>query len=208
MLSLTYFLEYCLTFTNIISGALIFTLEKSWFSTLEDSHKIPLYALVSTSLAFAIVYIFIDVIEVFIEAVHFDCCKKPSSAYRPLVISNLQHLELLIATLTVGFILGLIYSLNDVEQYWQHLWQMIYAAKWVEKRYFAPVGTLMGSIGGLVFMAIRTKELKNIESQKIEKGNSKKFQHSDGDLGVLKFDKEDYEGIQTDSSDDEESLLM
>jgi len=34
VLSLTYFLEYCLTFTNIISGALICTLEKNWFSTL------------------------------------------------------------------------------------------------------------------------------------------------------------------------------
>ena len=112
---MTYFLEYCLTFTNIISGALICTLEKNWFSTLEDSHKIPLYALVSTSLAFAIVYIFIDVIEVFLECYHFDCCRRPKSRFKPLVISNLQHLELLIATLATGFILGFVYSLNDVE---------------------------------------------------------------------------------------------
>jgi len=115
---LTYFLEYCLTFTNIISGALTCTLEKNWFSTLQDSHKIPLYALVSTSLAFLIVYVFIDVVEVFMEAYHYDCCKKPSYKFKPLVISNLQHLELLIATLATGFILGLIYSLNDVEKYW------------------------------------------------------------------------------------------
>ena len=76
-----------------------------------------MYALVSTSLAFAIVYIFIDIVEVIIETYHYECCKRPATKFKPLVISNLQHLELLIATLATGFLLGLIYSLNDVEQY-------------------------------------------------------------------------------------------
>ena len=114
-MQVTYVLEYCLTFTNIISGALIFTLEKNWFSQLNDSKKIPLYALVGTSLAFAVVYIFIDFIELCIEGYHFDCCKRPSSKYKPLVISNLQHLQLLICTLSTGLLLGFIYSFNDVE---------------------------------------------------------------------------------------------
>ena len=86
---LTYCLEYCLSFTNIISGAFVITLEKDWFSKINDSSKIPLYALVSSSLAFAAIYILIDFFEAVIECWHFDTCKRPKSSYSPLVISNL-----------------------------------------------------------------------------------------------------------------------
>ena len=73
---LTYLIEYCLTFMNIISGAFVITLEKDWFSKVNDFSKIPLYALVSSSMAFAYVYIFIDVIEACIELWHFEACKR------------------------------------------------------------------------------------------------------------------------------------
>ena len=56
-----------------------------------------------------------------------------------------------------------------------------------------------------MFIAIRTKELENIENNKKREGHKKKFQ--DGDLGVLKFSPRENEGIQTDSSDEEALLL-
>ena len=115
---ITYFIEYLLTFTNLISGAFVITLEKDWFNQLDDFRKIPLYALVGSSLCFAFVYIFIDILEGAIEIWHYEC-NRQKHTYTPLVVSNLMHLVLLIATLTLGLLLGLIYSIFDVEQYWK-----------------------------------------------------------------------------------------
>ena len=114
----TYCLEYCLTFINIISGACVVTLEKDWFSKIPERSKIPLYILVSLSLSFAVVYIFVDFIEAILECIHFDCCKRPKSKHTPLLISNLQHLILLIATITIGITFGGMYSTNEIEKYY------------------------------------------------------------------------------------------
>ena len=69
---MTYVVEYCMTFTNIFSGACIMTLEKDWFSKIDDNHKIPLYMLVSSSFAFALIYMITDVFELIVECLHFD----------------------------------------------------------------------------------------------------------------------------------------
>lgn len=172
---LIYCLEYCLTFSNLISGAFVITLEKDWFSKINDASKIPLYAFVSSSLAFATVYILIDVFEAIIECVHFDTCKRPKSSYNPLIVTNLMHLVLLIFTLSLGLVFGTIFSFTDVERFWKSIWHLFYAAHVIERRYCAPIGTMIGMTGGLIFMAIRCEEVDNIEKKYQKEGQKKKF---------------------------------
>ena len=152
-----------MTFINIFSGAFIMTLEKDWFSKIDDSHKVPLYMLVSSSFAFTIVYMITDIFEFILECVHFDYHQRPRSTFRALVVSNLMHLILLTNALTLGLSFGFIFGYKDVEKYWKNVLSLFYMTYLTEMTYFAPIGILIGTTGGLMFMVIRAYELANIE---------------------------------------------
>ena len=122
-----------------------------------------------------------------------------------------RSVVLLIFTLSLGLVFGTIFSFTDVERFWKSIWHLFYAAHVIERRYCAPIGTMIGMTGGLIFMAIRCEEVDNIEKKYQKEGQKKKFRFQDGDLGVIKYDaskEKDEEGdIQTDSSDEEALLL-
>ena len=77
--------------------------------------KIPLYAMIGTSLAFLINYSFIDVFEFTLEMVHYEFCKRRKDTFVPLVVSNLQHYFLLVCTICMGILFGSMYGAVDFE---------------------------------------------------------------------------------------------
>ena len=164
--NVTYYLEYAMAVTNFLSGAFCFILEKEWFSKIDDDMKIPLYAMIGSSLAFAVNYTVVDVVIILLEFCHYDLRKRSKAEYTPLVVSNLQHFFLLIATVILGVIFGALYGLTDIETLYEVKVWMLEAALFIEVFIFAPLGLLMGGIIGFWFTVIRIKELEKKEEEK------------------------------------------
>ena len=156
-------MEYMLSFTNLLSGLFCIILDKDLFSKIDDDYKIPLYAMIGASLAFLINYSIVDMIEVTMDFYHFDMCGKAKSDYVPLVVSNVHHYFLLLATMGMGVLFGTMFGAVDIESLYMVKLYMLEAAFMVELLVFAPLGLLFGGITGLVFTLIRYLELERRE---------------------------------------------
>ena len=167
-------MEYALCFNNLLSGLFCIILDKELFSKIDDDYKIPLYGMIGASLAFMIFYTIVDMIEVTMEFWDFDICKKAKADHVPLVVSNLQHYFLLLATLCMGILFGVMFGAVDIESMYRIKIYMLEAAFMVELLVFAPLGLLFGAITGCIFIAIRLQELERREELKTQKGSTKK----------------------------------
>ena len=169
-----YFLEYILAGMTVLSGALGILLDKELFSEMDDMLKIPIYAWLSCSLSFTINYTSIDMIENTMDWWHFYICKRQQSAYTPLVVSNMQHYLLLVASIIVGVLYGAGYGFIDIESLYEVKFWLLEAAFYLELLVYGPIGIAFGGVVGGVFTFIRYQELENRASEKEEEGRSKK----------------------------------
>ena len=108
-------MEYTLAGMTVLSGALGILLDKEIFSTMDDMLKIPIYAWLGCSLSFTVNYTSIDMIETTKDWWHFYVCKREQRVYIPLVVSNLQHYLLLVASIMIGILYGAGYGFVDIE---------------------------------------------------------------------------------------------
>jgi len=56
------------------SGALCFFLEKEWFQSISAKTKIPIYALLGSSISFTMHYLTVDALEEIKIFVEYACC--------------------------------------------------------------------------------------------------------------------------------------
>lgn len=119
--NLTWTLEVLFAISSLVAGGMAIFLEKQWFKSIEDSWKTPLYGMIGASYSFITIYAMVEAAEIIKEAfsrLKKDMClKEAATAYRPLVVTNLQYLLLLVSSLFSGTIFGLMFGLTDVEQF-------------------------------------------------------------------------------------------
>ena len=116
--------------------------------------------MVACSLTFAVNYTIIDMLELTLDFIHNDICRKGKDTFTPLVVSNLQHYFLLVATLVLGLLFGSMYGAVDIEELYEVKFWMFEAAIFIELFVFGPLGMLFGGIIGCLFTIIRIKELE------------------------------------------------
>lgn len=122
----------------IISGTLCFFLDKSWLFSLSAFSKVPLYSMLGISIAFALTFSLIDLINYLIGFIQ-------GSITRPLIESKAQVYLILVFTITMGAIFGFIFGLLDVEDESSH---HIRLALMKAENYCFPIGAVLGGISG------------------------------------------------------------
>ena len=154
-------MEYTLAGMTLLSGALGILLDKEvFFSDMDDMWKIPIYAWLGATLSFTINYTSIDMIENTMDWWHFYICKREQTNYTPLVVSNLQHYLLLVASIMIGIFYGAGYGFVDLESLYQVKFWLLEAAFYLELLVYGPIGIVFGGGIGSLFTYIRYKELE------------------------------------------------
>lgn len=129
----------------LLSGVLIFLLEKNWTRNLPYLLKVPIYTMVAMSLNYLVLFSIIDF-------VNFTCSYLQSQHSLNVVEAPDQILVLLGNCMICGMIYGLVFSLLDVED----------TARWkIRQRFFyeeglcLPIGIVGGIIGGIANEVLR-----------------------------------------------------
>lgn len=125
--------------TIIVSGALCFLLDRKMFVGLKPWMKVPLYMTLGLSVAFALTFSIVDVLNYVL-----GFCQ--SSIAKPIVESSQQVYLVLVVSLAMGTIFGFTFGLLDVED------EQVYhirVALMREEHYCYPMGIVLGALAGL-----------------------------------------------------------
>jgi len=135
----------------VFSGFLCFFLERHWYFNLNPILKIPLYTILGISVAFALTFSVVDLINYVLGFLQSDVAK-------PLVESPRQiHLVLLVA-LIMGALFGFIFGVMDIEDAVQY---QIRLKLLKQEHYCFPIGGVLGSLAGIGNEYLRELEASN-----------------------------------------------
>lgn len=132
----------------ILSGILCFILKRNWFVGLHSVVKVPIYTILGVSVAFALTFSLVDV-------VNFMFSFFQSSVSKPLVESKEQAYMVLFFTLIMGGVFGFIFGLLDVEDELQY---HIKLALLREQQFCYPLGAVIGGLAGFSNEILRQSE--------------------------------------------------
>jgi len=138
----------------VFSGFLCFFLEKHWYFNLSPILKCPLYTILGVSVAFALTFSVVDLINYVLGFLQSEVAK-------PLVESPRQIQLVLIIALIMGATFGFIFGLMDIEDAVQY---QIRLKLLKQEHYCFPIGGLLGCIAGVGNEYLR--ELDAASSQK------------------------------------------
>eukprot|EP00397_Hematodinium_sp_SG-2012_P065092 GEMP01093694.1.p1 GENE.GEMP01093694.1~~GEMP01093694.1.p1 ORF type:complete len:248 (+),score=26.07 GEMP01093694.1:53-745(+) len=122
----------------IFSGFLCFLLDRRMFAGLASWLKVPLYGILGLSIAFALTFSAVDVLNYLLGFLQQEVAK-------PLVESTTQVYLVLMASTVMGAIFGLTFGLLGVmdEQNYR-----LRVALMQEEHYCYPIGTILGALTG------------------------------------------------------------
>mmetsp|Transcript_56310 Transcript_56310/g.163321 ORF Transcript_56310/g.163321 Transcript_56310/m.163321 type:complete len:233 (+) Transcript_56310:117-815(+) len=132
----------------IASGVICFSLEQHWYRGLSAVLKVPLYVTLGTSVAFALTFSVVDLVNYSLGFLQVSVAK-------PFIESSSQVYMVLVASLVMGAIFGLIFGVMDVED---EVSYQIRLALLREEHYCYPVGALLGGAIGFANEYIREEE--------------------------------------------------
>eukprot|EP00448_Togula_jolla_P028726 CAMPEP_0170625556 /NCGR_PEP_ID=MMETSP0224-20130122/30823_1 /TAXON_ID=285029 /ORGANISM="Togula jolla, Strain CCCM 725" /LENGTH=167 /DNA_ID=CAMNT_0010952141 /DNA_START=193 /DNA_END=696 /DNA_ORIENTATION=+ len=132
----------------ILSGIICFTLEQQWYHGMSPILKVPLYVILGTSVAFALTFSVVDLVNYILGFLQVSVAK-------PFVESASQVYMVLTTALIMGGIFGLIFGVMDVED---EVSYQIRLALLREERYCYPIGALLGAVVGMANEYIREEE--------------------------------------------------
>jgi len=132
----------------ILSGLICFTLERQWYHGLTPLMKVPLYVILGTSVAFALTFSVVDLVNYILGFLQVSVAK-------PFVESAAQVYMVLATALVMGGLFGLIFGCMDVED---EVSYQIRLALLREERYCYPVGAILGGLVGFMNEYIREEE--------------------------------------------------
>mmetsp|Transcript_15460 Transcript_15460/g.48660 ORF Transcript_15460/g.48660 Transcript_15460/m.48660 type:complete len:233 (-) Transcript_15460:153-851(-) len=132
----------------ILSGLICFTLEQQWYRGMSPIAKVPLYVILGTSVAFALTFSVVDLVNYILGFLQVSIAK-------PFVESAAQVYMVLACALVMGAVFGLIFGVMDVED---EVSYQIRLALLREERYCYPVGALLGGAVGFGNEYIREEE--------------------------------------------------
>merc|ERR1719476_729468 len=138
----------------IFSGFICFTLEREWYHGLTPLMKVPLYTILGTSVAFALTFSVIDLVNYILGFLQVSIAK-------PFVESASQVYMVLVTSLIMGALFGLIFGVMDVED---EVSYQIRLALLREERYCYPVGAILGGVVGFMNEYIRDQEERCMNS--------------------------------------------
>merc|ERR1712113_317108 len=118
----------------VLSGLICFTLQRQWYHGLTPMMKVPLYIILGTSVAFALTFSVVDLVNYVLGFLQVSIAK-------PFVESSSQVYMVLISALITGAIFGLIFGLMDVED---EVSYQIRLALLREEHYCYPIGAIIG----------------------------------------------------------------
>merc|ERR1711937_448754 len=110
--------------------------------------KVPLYAILGTSVAFALTFSIVDIVNYVLGFLQVSIAK-------PFVESASQVYMVLTVSLIMGGIFGLTFGVMDVED---EVTYQIRLALLREERYCYPVGAVLGGVVGFMNEYIREEE--------------------------------------------------
>ena len=131
----------------LVSGFLCFLLEKNWFVGLSWSAKVPLYTVLGVSVAFALVFSVVDLVNYVMGFLR-------ASVARPVVESSHQVYLIMTIALIMGATFGFIFGVMDIEDEIQY---QVRLALLKEERTCLPIGGLLGAIAGFGNEYLRLK---------------------------------------------------
>eukprot|EP00405_Crypthecodinium_cohnii_P009235 CAMPEP_0206425640 /NCGR_PEP_ID=MMETSP0324_2-20121206/3908_1 /ASSEMBLY_ACC=CAM_ASM_000836 /TAXON_ID=2866 /ORGANISM="Crypthecodinium cohnii, Strain Seligo" /LENGTH=228 /DNA_ID=CAMNT_0053890453 /DNA_START=58 /DNA_END=740 /DNA_ORIENTATION=+ len=134
----------------IVSGVICFTLEQQWYRGTSPVLKVPLYMVLGTSVAFALTFSVVDLVNYVLGFLQVSVAK-------PFVESASQVHMVLGAALAMGALFGFIFGVLDVED---EVSYQIRLALLREERYCYPVGAILGGAVGFTNEYIRDAEEK------------------------------------------------
>ncbi|PFH36388.1 putative membrane protein [Besnoitia besnoiti] len=123
----------------IVSGILCFVLKKNWFVGLHPLIKVPLYTLLGISVAFALTFSLVDMVNYLLGFFQ-------SAVAKPLVESKDQVNLVLFIALLMGGLFGFIFGILDVEDEVQY---HVRLALLREQHLCYPIGAVLGGLAGL-----------------------------------------------------------
>jgi hypothetical protein len=132
----------------ITSGVLCFLLDKRWFVGVRPMLKIPLYAVLGTSVSFALTFAACDVANYILGFFQATVAK-------PLIDSTRQVTLVLVLSVCVGAVYGFIFGVLDVED--EVAYNLNLALKRDENICW-PIGVVVGAAGGLGNELLRMRE--------------------------------------------------
>jgi len=132
----------------ILSGLICFTLERQWYQGMSPLMKVPLYMILGTSVAFALTFSVVDLVNYILGFLQVAIAK-------PFVESASQVYMVLFSALIMGGLFGLIFGVMDVED---EVSYQIRLALLREERYCYPVGAILGGVVGFMNEYIRVEE--------------------------------------------------
>lgn len=132
----------------ILSGIICFTLEQQWYHGLSPVFKVPLYMILGTSVAFALTFSVVDLVNYILGFLQVAIAK-------PFVESASQVYMVLTTALIMGGLFGLVFGVMDVED---EVSYQIRLALLREERYCYPVGAILGGVVGFTNEYIREEE--------------------------------------------------
>ena len=139
----------------LISGVLIFFLERNWTRNFPYLFKVPIYTVVAMSLNYLVLFSIIDF-------VNFICSYLQTQHSLNIVEAPDQVLILLANCMVCGMLYGLIFSLLDVEDTarWQLRQRFFY-----EEGLCLPIGLVGGVIGGIANEVLRKNVVLSSQSR-------------------------------------------
>eukprot|EP00922_Rhytidocystis_sp_ex-Travisia-forbesii_P033737 GHVS01050118.1.p1 GENE.GHVS01050118.1~~GHVS01050118.1.p1 ORF type:complete len:301 (+),score=49.25 GHVS01050118.1:283-1185(+) len=132
----------------ILSGILCFVLERNWFIGLNRFAKVPIYVLLGISIAFALTFSLVDLINYTMGLVQHTLA-------RPLVESKNQVYLVLCLSLVKGALFGLVFGVMDVEDEAAYHFRL---ALLREEHFCYPIGAVLGAVAGFGNEYLRQKE--------------------------------------------------
>eukprot|EP00922_Rhytidocystis_sp_ex-Travisia-forbesii_P025739 GHVS01037752.1.p1 GENE.GHVS01037752.1~~GHVS01037752.1.p1 ORF type:complete len:295 (+),score=68.76 GHVS01037752.1:166-1050(+) len=132
----------------ILSGVLCFVLERNWFIGLNRFAKVPIYVLLGISIAFALTFSLVDLIN-------YSMSLFQHTLARPLVEAKNQVYLVLCVSLLKGALFGLVFGVMDVEDEASY---HIRLALLREEHFCYPIGALLGALAGFGNEYLRQKE--------------------------------------------------
>mmetsp|Transcript_33794 Transcript_33794/g.102104 ORF Transcript_33794/g.102104 Transcript_33794/m.102104 type:complete len:233 (-) Transcript_33794:11-709(-) len=132
----------------MLSGLICFTLEQQWYRGTSPILKIPLYVILGTSVAFALTFSVVDLVNYILGFLQVSVAK-------PFVESAAQVYMVLGTALIMGAVFGFVFGVMDVED---EVSYQIRLALLREERYCYPIGAILGGAVGFANEYIREEE--------------------------------------------------
>lgn len=133
----------------LASGLFCFLLDKDWFHSVGPTVKIPMYTLLGVSLAFAVTYTLVELMNM--GVCNIGCCKKPNA--QPPIGSPAQVFIVLVSALVMGAVVGWLFGSLDVEDDQKH--REALARLYVKT---LPLGIIIGLVVGILNEVLRNRD--------------------------------------------------